>query len=209
MCFLKVKSNTSLSCSIHGVGEIIDDFSWTLRTKNQDERTSSQQVIVPNSGNGLRSYRVDVIVPLNASPALSLYACSSNSRVPAVCTKEATILVDHGTKIPNGLSPILLEKNLDENVTMKCGRGPTFLFVWLKDNTDDDPIAYGVSQSAIERTNEMNREGFILEHDNSLTINAVDERSEGVYTCLYSQDGTTTSYVSYVVTIQGKTYLTI
>lgn len=101
LCFVKVESPTSLSCSIDDVGEIIDDISWELRSKSRNESTAFQKVIVPSSVNELNSYRVDVTVLLEASPALSLYVCSSKSPVPEVSSSEVAILVDHGTRNSN------------------------------------------------------------------------------------------------------------
>ena len=150
-------------------------------------------------------------IALDTSPGISLYVCSSTSLVPEIGASEAAILVDHGTKPPEELSPTVLETPLDETVTMQCGGSGVLSLTWKKEtkmnDEDDKLIAFTVLNNTGDRIHKVKLDGFELGDDNSLVVKSVTDLTVGVYACVYSDDGITTSYLSYEVTTKGEKQL--
>ena len=205
VCYLKLETPHELGCRVEIVGEVIDELSWMLRTIDGDENIPSHSFNATTSENGLQSFRVDLNVPLDTFPALSLYVCSSKSKVSEVGSNETAILVDHGsTKTKKELSPIVLRTPPYTTVTLECGGTDVLSLLWRRDDGNEDIIAFSVLNNARERIHKVNLDGFDLGDDNSLVIKSVTEQTVDMYTCVYSKDGIATSYVSYEVTTEGE-----
>ncbi|PIK41826.1 hypothetical protein BSL78_21307 [Apostichopus japonicus] len=195
LCFLELNADSSLSCNVLQVGEVLDDLSWKLRTSSGDEHISSQSKSVTASVNELQSYHTVVDISLKPSLSLRVFVCAARSDVSEVGNTESTILVESGT-LEASSEPLLVTPN--ERVVMNCGEDVSF-FVWKKVGQTEEIIAFGTkSMSKV-----IMPDGFTLQNS-SLVINTVGNPTLGEYTCVYSTDGVTTKLISTDVTFQEE-----